>query len=57
MFVSDDLLEKGMDITYDDIRASREALEQKYLKRKTELHEYGYKIVRSYKESESPRII
>ena len=51
MFVSDDLLEKGMDITYDDIRASREALEQKYLKRKTELHEYGYKIVRSYKES------
>ncbi len=30
MFVSDDLLEKGMDITYDDIRASREALEQKY---------------------------
>jgi len=51
MFVSDDLLEKGMDITYDDIRASRVALEQKYLKRKAELHEYGYKLVKSYKKS------
>ncbi|PHM61184.1 hypothetical protein [Xenorhabdus ishibashii] len=45
---NNELMEKGMSITYEDIKKQRANLESKYRLRKAELQKYGHKLVHEY---------
>lgn len=45
------IMEKAMDITYEDIRAKQRELVSKYVDRKSKLHAWGYDLVNQFRES------